>query len=59
MGAVLFAEFIQPPVVQWEYMPRRQYSHVPQDVMQEISTWSPGWKAVTPTPTWSITPTPS
>ena len=27
---------IQPPVVQWEYMPRRQYSHLPQDEMQEI-----------------------
>ena len=45
---------IQPPVVQWEYMPLRQYSHLPQAVMQEISTRSPGWKAVTPTPTWSI-----
>jgi len=29
---------IQPPVVQWEYMPRRQYSHLPHDEMHEIRT---------------------
>ncbi len=28
----------QPPVLQCEYMPRRQYSHLPQLLMQEIST---------------------
>ena len=50
---------IQPPVVQWENMPLRQYSHLPQDEMQEISTRSPGLKAVTPAPTLSMTPTPS
>ena len=50
---------IQPPVVQCEYMPLRQYSHLPQDEMQEISTWSPGLKVVTPAPTSSTTPTPS
>ena len=32
---------IQPPVVQCEYMPLRQYSHLPQAVMQDISTRSP------------------
>ena len=33
---------IQPPVVQCEYMPRRQYSHLPQAEMHETRTWSPG-----------------
>ncbi len=32
-------------MVQCEYMPRRQYSHLPQDEMQEISTGSPGRKS--------------
>ena len=38
---------IQPPVVQWEYMPLRQYSHLPQALTQEISTRSPALNAVT------------
>ncbi len=50
---------IQPPVVQWEYMPLRQYSQRPQALMQEISTLSPGLNVTTPGPTESITPTPS
>ena len=29
---------IQPPVMQWEYMPFRQYSHLPQEEIQEIRT---------------------
>ena len=37
----------------------RQYSHLPQAVMQEISTRSPGLKAVTAAPTFSTMPTPS
>jgi hypothetical protein len=32
-------------------MPRRQYSHLPQDEMQEIRTRSPGLKVVTAAPT--------
>ena len=50
---------IQPPVVQWENIPLRQYSHLPQALTQEISTLSPTLNAVTAGPTLSITPTPS
>jgi hypothetical protein len=32
---------MQPPVVQCEYMSFRQYTHLPQALMQEISTRSP------------------
>src|SRR5665647_649328 len=50
---------IQPPVVQWEYICLRQYSHLPQALTQEISTWSPALNAVTAGPTFSMMPTPS
>ena len=40
-------------------MPLRQASHLPQEEMQEISTWLPGLNCVTPAPTSSTTPTPS
>ena len=39
--------------------PPAAYSHLPHAEMQEIKTRSPGWKAVTPGPTFSTTPTPS
>jgi hypothetical protein len=50
---------IHPPVVQREYMPRRQYSQRPQAEMQEIRTRSPLRKLVTAGPTFSTVPTPS
>src|SRR5580658_3258332 len=50
---------IQPPVVQCEYICLRQYSHLPQALTQEITTWSPALNAVTADPTWSTMPTPS
>src|ERR1700730_2653590 len=50
---------IQPPVVQWEYICLRQYSHLPQALTQEIRTWSPALNAVTAVPTCSTMPTPS
>src|SRR5215471_16603269 len=50
---------IQPPLVQCEYIPLRQYSHLPQEEMQEIRTWSPGRNWVTPEPAAVTTPTPS
>ena len=42
-----------------EYVPRRQYSHLAHDETQEIRIRSPAPKVVTPSPTESITPTPS
>ena len=39
--------------------PDTQYSQVPQDGVNETATWSPGAKAVTPSPTDSTTPEPS
>src|SRR6185312_5222669 len=50
---------IQPPSSQCEYMPFLQYSHLPQEVMQDINTWSPFLKLPTAFPTSSMTPTPS
>ena len=50
---------IQPPLVQCEYMPRRQYSHFPQEEMHEISTASPWAKPVTLEPASTMTPVPS
>src|SRR6266516_5968048 len=41
---------IQPPVVQCEVMPLRQYSHVPHAEMQDTSTRSPCSKLLTPSP---------
>ena len=39
--------------------PPVQYSQVPQDTRQMGITWSPGWTAVTPSPTPSTMPEPS
>ena len=50
---------IQPPVRQCEYIPFLQKSHLPQEVMQEISTLSPLRTPETPEPTSSTTPQPS
>ena len=50
---------IQPPQRQCEYMPRLQKSHFPQEVMHEIRTLSPFWKAETAFPVSSTTPMPS
>ena len=50
---------IQPPVLQCEYIWRRQLAHLPQALTHEISTGSPALKAVTAEPTASTTPTPS
>jgi hypothetical protein len=50
---------IQPPVLQCEYIPFLQNSHVPHAVMQEIRTEAPLWKFETAFPTSSTTPTPS
>src|SRR6187200_3336639 len=47
---------IHAPVLQWEYMPRLQFSHFPQEDTHEIRTRSPGRNAVTPAPTESMTP---
>jgi hypothetical protein len=49
----------QPPLRQCEYMPLLQESQVPQAVMHETSTRSPGSKPRTAEPVCSITPMPS
>src|SRR5690554_1840802 len=50
---------IQPPSSQWEYICCLQYSHLPQEVTQEMMTLSPFLKLLTPSPTSSTMPTPS
>src|SRR5579871_5353815 len=50
---------IQPPVLQCEYIWRRQLTHFPQALTHEIRTRSPALKAVTAAPTASTMPTPS
>ena len=45
--------------MQWEYIPFRQYSHLPQEEMQETSMRSPVLNAVIPDPALCTIPTPS
>src|SRR6202044_2887371 len=50
---------IQPPSAQCEYIPFLQFSHLPQEVIQDMITWSPFLKLLTALPASSIMPTPS